>query len=297
MGEETKYLQDELQGFIPTKQASEIIKDTARGSTILRLSKVKPMAGEREKMPMMAGKPGAYWVGEAERIKTTKAQWIFPEIIAKKLAVIVVTTKEKLKDPTINVFNEMKEAIAEAFAVKIDEACLFGTDSPFATNIMGSINKTGSKVTTTGKLDLDVSGAMGYVERAGYAPDNFVAGIDVMQTIRELRDGEGRPLYIDGTNGQKFYSRPIEYVQNGAWDAEQATIITGAWKRFSLVGIRQGIEYEVLKEATLQGTLGADGKPLSLAEQDMVALKATMRIGYLCIKDDAFAAVVPTPAG
>lgn len=32
------------------------------------------------------------------------------------------------------------------------------------------------------------------------------------------------------------------------------------------------------------------GKPLSLAEQDLVAIKATMRMGFLVIKDNAFAA-------
>lgn len=57
------------------------------------------------------------------------------------------------------------------------------------------------------------------------------------------------------------------------------------------MGIRSGIEFEVLTEATLQGTLDTDGKPISLAEQDMIAIKATMRLGYLVIKDDAFAAL------
>jgi len=36
-----------------------------------------------------------------------------------------------------------------------------------------------------------------------------------------------------------------------------------------------------------------DGKPLSLAENDMVAIKATMRIGFLPIKDEAFALLTP----
>ena len=57
------------------------------------------------------------------------------------------------------------------------------------------------------------------------------------------------------------------------------------------MGMRSGIEFEVLTEATLQGTLDTDGKPLSLAEQDMIAIKATMRLGYLVIKDNAFAAL------
>ena len=37
----------------------------------------------------------------------------------------------------------------------------------------------------------------------------------------------------------------------------------------------------------------ADGKPLSLAENDMVAIKATMRLGFLRVKEGAFAALTP----
>ena len=64
-------------------------------------------------------------------------------------------------------------------------------------------------------------------------------------------------------------------------------LIAADWTK-SLVGIREGLDYEILKEATLQGTLGADNKPISLAEQDLIAIKATMRLGFLPIKDDAF---------
>ena len=80
--------------------------------------------------------------------------------------------------------------------------------------------------------------------------------------------------------------------RDGAWDKSKAAAIAGEWK-YSVVGIRSGIEFEILKEATLQGTVDSDGKPVSLAEQDMIAIKAAMRIGYLVVKDNAFAAVVP----
>ena len=36
-----------------------------------------------------------------------------------------------------------------------------------------------------------------------------------------------------------------------------------------------------------------DSKPLSLAENDMIAIKATMRLAYLPIKGDAFAVLKP----
>ena len=114
------YLKDELTGFVPVEQATEIMKDVARGSSILRLSKVSQMESDTKKIPVMTEGAGAYWVGEGERIQTSKAGWIYPELKAKKLAVIIPVTKEKLKDTTIDVFNELKESIAEAFYKAID---------------------------------------------------------------------------------------------------------------------------------------------------------------------------------
>jgi len=293
------YLKDELTGFVPTEQAKEILKNVARGSSILKLSKVEAMESDTKKVPVLAEGPGAYWVGEGERIKTSKATWIFPELKAKKLAVIIPVTKEKLNDTTIDVFEELKEPIAEAFYQAIDAAALFKTNSPFAKSIMDCIETSGNKVELgtngEGKLDLDVSDAMATVEDSGLDVNAFIAKVGVKNSLRKLRDGNGNQLFAEGVNGKEFYNQPIEFSRNNSWNADEADIIGGDFDK-SLVGIREGIEYEILKEATLQGTVDEDGKPLSLAEQDMVAIKATMRLGFLPVKDDAFCAVVPKTA-
>lgn len=290
------YLKDELSGLVPVEQATEIMKDVARGSSVLRLSKVTEMESDTKKYPVMTEGPGAYWVGEGERIQTSKAGWIYPELKAKKLAVIIPVTKEKLNDTVINVFEELKEPIAEAFYKAFDAACLFGTNSPFASNVMKCIENSGNKIELgtngDGKLDLDVSDAMALVEEEGYDVNGFAAKNGIKNSLRKLRDANGNQLYVEGVNGKEFYSEPIEFSRNGAWDKTKAEIIGADWDK-SLVGIRQGIEYEILKEATLEGTVDADGKPISLAEQDMIAIKATMRPAYLPIKDEAFCAVVP----
>ena len=288
------YLKDELTGFVPVEQATEIMKDIARGSSILRLSKVSQMESDTKKIPVMTEGAGAYWVGEGERIKTTKAGWIYPELKAKKLAVIIPVTKEKLKDTTIDVFNELKESIAEAFYKAIDSACIFGTNTPFAKNVMKCVEDSGNKIEigTNGTLDLDVSDAMATVEEDGYDVNGFVARIGIKNSLRKLRDTNGNQLFADGVNGKEFYSQPIEFSRNGAWDKTKAEIIGADWDK-SLVGIRDSLEYEILKEATLEGTVDEDGKPISLAEQDLIGIKATMRLAYLPIKDEAFCAVVP----
>ena len=53
-------LKDELQGFVPVEQATEIMKDVARGSSLLRLSKVSNMESDTKKIPVMTEGPGAY---------------------------------------------------------------------------------------------------------------------------------------------------------------------------------------------------------------------------------------------
>lgn len=290
------YLKDELSGFVPVEKSNDIIKRVVRGSSIMRFSRAEPMLSDTKTFPVMTSGAGAYWVGEGKRISTSGATWIFPELRAKKLAVIIPITKEKLNDSTIDVFSELEESIAEAFYTTFDAAAVFGFESPFATSLMGSIIANGATVKADeATIDIAASDVMAMVEEAGYDVDGFAARIGIKNTLRKLRDANGAPIFVPGTDQNELYGQPIEFVRNGAWKDEQAYLIAGEWK-YSLVGIREGIEYEILKEATLQNTLDEDGKPLSLAEQDMVAIKATMRIGYLCVKPEAFAALVPASA-
>ena len=290
----TGYLKDNLQGFVPKPIAADIIADIVRGSSVMRLSTVQPMTSETQKFPVMTAGPGAYWVGETERIKTSVAEWIFPELVAKKIAVIVPCSREKLEDTTINVFGVVRPYIAEAFYKAIDSACLFGTNSPFAKNIFGVASAAGNVIAeeTNPKLDLDISDVMALVENGGLDVNGFVAGYDLKNSLRKLRDGNGNQLYVAGVDSSTLYSQPIEFSRNGAWDKTKARAIAGDWK-YSIIGIRDQIQYETLREATLQSVTMSDGKPLSLAENDMVAIKATMRLGFLPVKENAFAALKP----
>ena len=291
---DTNYLKDNLSGFVPNPIAQEIIADVTRGSSVLRLSQVQPMESDNKKFPVMVSGPGAYWVGESERISTSTAQWIFPEIVAKKIGVIIPVTKEKIKDTTIDVFGAIRPYISEAFYKAIDSACLFGTNSPFAKNIYGVAHAGGQEIVvgTNAKLDLDISDVMALVEAKGLDVNGFAADISFKNSLRKLRDANGNQLYVPDVNQNTLYAQPIEFGRNGSWDKTKALCIGADW-RYSIVGIRDQIQYEVLREATLNTVTMEDGKPLSLAENDMIALKATMRLGFLPVKETAFALLVP----
>lgn len=296
---DTEYLKDNLSGFVPKTQATDIITDVVRGSSVLRLAKLDSMESDTKKFPVMTDGPGAYWVGETERIQTSVASWIFPELTAKKLAVIIPTSKEKLGDSTIDVFETLKPYIVEAFHKAIDAACLFGINSPFTKNIVGVATEEGNVIEEgtngVGALDLDISDTMALVEESGHDANGFAAAHAFKNRLRKLRNKNGDQLYVNGVDQEQLYSQPIEFCRNGAWDKEKATAIAADWK-YAIVGIREDIQYEILKEATLHTVTMADGKPLSLAEQDMIAIKATMRLGFLPVKESAFAVLKPKQA-
>ncbi|MGG1662892.1 phage major capsid protein [Brevibacillus sp. NRS-1366] len=294
-------LSSELTGLIPEETSQEIVKDVVRGSAILKLAELEPMTTATKKIPVLLDGPGAYWVGEGERIQTSKATWAQVTLNAKKLAVIVPMSKEALNRSRVDVFEELKPYIAEAFYTKLDAAAFLGTASPFASNILTAAVNSGNSFTRGSvagqNLADDVNSVMALIEADDQEPRAFGAHFGLKSSLRGLKNSQGDPLYLtsvrDGVSEDSLYALPIEYCRNGAWDKTKADLIAGDFKK-AKVGILQQIEYEILKEATLQSVNAADGKPLSLAEQDMVALKATFQVAFLVVKESAFGVLRPT---
>ena len=121
---------------------------------------------------------------------------------------------------------------------------------------------------------------MGAIEDKNLDPNGFAGHYGLKRKLRNLRDANGNQLAVLGMKENSLYDLPLSFVRNGSFDTTKAELIAADWSK-SIVGIRQGIEFEILKEATLQSVTMGDGKPLSLAENDMIAIKATMRIAYL----------------
>lgn len=296
---DSDFLKDNLAGFVPQEVSYEIIGDVAYGSSVLRLATVETMSSDSKKFSVLKNGIGAYWVEEAERIGASVPDWEYPEIFAKKLAVIVLTTREKLNDSVIDVFSEVRPQIAEAFYKSIDAACLFGIGSPFAQSIYSAAMAAGNAIAqgSNDRLDLDISDIMSLIETKGYEVNGFVSNIAFKNQLRKLRDANGNQLYVQGITdkqGERYdalYSLPIEFNRSGAWDASKAICIGGNFK-YAIVGIRDQIQYDILRESTLT-TIKRDGEPLSLAERDLIGIRATMRLGFLPIKGDAFAVLVP----
>lgn len=281
-------LTTDLQGLIPEELMNELIKETTEGSVMLRLANVKEMKSPIQHYPIMLSGPGAYVVGEGQKIQTDKMTAATIELIAKKLAVNVIMSREALQDGVLNLLEEAKSQIAEAFAKKLDASTLFDSTDFYGVgkSIYELAKAKGNKLVGTGQVFEDASNAMGLIEAADLEPNAFVAPNALKARIRNDKTAALNYVVEDKVNGEpaRMHGEPIVYTKS--FDKVKADLICGDFDKV-YVGILDSIEYKILTEATIG--------EVNLAEQDMVAIQATMRVGFLVIKDDAFSYVEPKP--
>ena len=282
---DTIYLKQNLEGSVPTEIANEVIKNIKGQSTAFNVMRKVPMSSDKKVLPTLTDTGTAYFVEEGEKIGTAIHSWDYPSLEAKKLAVIIPVTKEKLADSVINVMEELKQGIADAFSRKIDSEILFGDGTVFPTSVYTEAVK--QKVTSTGKanLDVDISSAMAFVEAEDLGVTNILTHNGIKSDMRNLRDTNGNYKVVPGgATGQIIFNTPISIVGNKAWDKSKSDLMLGDYSK-AVIGVRDDITYEILKEATVG--------ELNLAERDLVAVKCTMRFGFNIVDPKAFALIEP----
>lgn len=294
---ENVLMMDAKTGQVPTEYGELIIKEVVDTSAVTKLAKYEEMNALKKTFTYLAEAPGAYWVSEGEKIQTSKATWLNVTMEAKKLAVILPVTKEFLNYTQAQFFEEMKPKIAEAFQAKFDAAALFGTDTPYGKGIsIFERAKAADNLVTlgTGSVYEDLNDAMALIEDGDNEPQAFATTRRFNKDLRGALDGQNLPIFNDAREGvtARALGLPLVYGNGKAWDREKAVLLAGDFDH-AYYGIPQGIEYMIDESATLSTIQGEDGQPINLFERDMVALRATMYIGFMTIKDDAFSAIVP----
>lgn len=295
---DTVLLQDAVNGSIPSEQGSLVLKDFMTQAAITQLAKYEPMSKPEKKFTYLADGPGAYWVGEGERIQTSKATWLEAVMKTKKLGVIIPVSKEFLKYSVSDFFAQMRPAIAEAFAVKFDQAALYGTGSPFGTgvSVFEKIQASGNTVArnSLGNLYDELNAVMGLVEDGDKDVDGFTTVRRFRQKLRGAKDANGNLIFNDANSGvaSQLLGLPVGYVDSKSFDSTKAELLAADWD-YARYGILQNIEYKISEDATLTTVVDESGNPINLYERDMFALRATMHVGFMTLADDAFAALTP----
>ena len=283
-------MHEHKEGELLNNFTKPVLREVMETSKIMQLGKYQEMDGTEKDFVFWADKPGAYWVGEGQKIETSKATWLEAKMRAYKLGVIVPVTKEFLNYTYSDFFEAMKPMIAEAFARKFDEAGILNVgDNPFNKSIEQSVQTAGNVINgeynEDNLLDLEA-----LVENNDYDPNAFISKrtnrralssiVDSVSNERLFEKGKGRNA-IDTLDG-------LPVVNLKSRDYKENVIYTGDFNQL-FYGIPQRIEYKIDDTSQLSTIKDGNGEPINLFERDMYALRATMHVAVHIADDNAFA--------
>lgn len=275
--------------LIPEDVSREIVQGVSETSAVMRLATRAPnMPRAQRRIPVLSTLPTAYFVtGDTGTKQTTEMAWENKYLNAEELAVIVPIPEAVLDDTDYDVWGEIRPRIVEAMGIAFDAAVLFGTNAPAAwpTDVRAGAVAASHAVALGTGADLyedvmDVGGIISLVEADGFYVSGHIAAMSMRARLRGLRDANGLPLFNRMPQEATRYEldgQPIEFPRNGAFATASTHMFSGDWKQL-IYALRQDITYKVLTEAVIQDAGG--NIVYNLAQQDMVALRAVMRIAW-----------------
>ena len=275
--------------LIPEENAREIIQGVVTQSAVLQRGRKLPnMSSKTYKMPVLDMLPIAYFVnGDTGAKKTTKQAWDKKFITAEEIAVIVPIPEAVLDDSDYDIWGEVKPRVIEAFGKVIDGAVLFDLDKPstWRDGVVTTATKAGSVVTLATGDDLydkimAEEGIIAKIEESGYFVNGHMADFSMRAKLRGLKDTTGNPIFKSDMQNGTTYSldgSPMNFPDNGAFDKSKALMISGDFSQL-VYAIRQDITFKLFTEGVVQNTDGSIA--YNLMQNDMVALRAVMRLGW-----------------
>lgn len=284
-----------LSGLIPEPITRDIMQGAIAESAVLRMGRrLANMSSKTQTINVLDALPSAYFVngeatdsGAGDAFKqTTKMAWDKKKIYAEEIAVIVPIPEAVLDDSDYDIWGEVRPRLTEAFGKVIDAAILFGTNKPttWRDSVVSSAIAAGNGVPIGTSVFDDIMGEGGLiakVELDGFNPNGVMAAIQMRGKLRGLKDTTGQPIFKSDMQGSTRYcldGMDMYFPMNGAFDPAQAQMIVGDWSQL-VYAIRQDMTFKIFTEGVIQDPT-TKAITYNLMQNDMVALRAVMRLGW-----------------
>lgn len=287
-------------GLIPATYSNEMLTGATEQSAVMRLAKrISDIPASVKTMPVLSALPTAYFVTGDNGLKsTTQMTWANKNITAEELAVICPIPTAVFNDMQASGFNywdTAKPYVTEALGVAIDAAVLLGTNIPTswstdlgAAGIYALCVAASSTVSLAARVDLydalfAEDGVNGLIEADGFIPTGHIAFTSLRGKLRNTRDSLGQPIFKPGAQIGNAFSTgeldgaPILYPLNGAAVSATYLDFAGQWNQL-VYAMRQDISFTVADQGVIQD--GAGAIVYNLFQQDMIALRIVMRLGF-----------------
>lgn len=275
---------EKTDGTLHKEFTDIIMKEVAENSLVMQLGKYHEMDGKQEKtVYVQTDGVSAYWVNETETIKTDKPEVVPVTLRAHKLGIILVASREVLNYTWEKFFEDMKPQIVEAFYTKIDEAGLLGHETPFANSVAKAAKDAskviGGPVTYENILKLEDKLLDDDIEI-----NAFVSRVSNRSALRDARDGDKKTIYDKETN--KLDGTVVVDMKSKQF--KKGDLLAGNFDNL-IYGVPYNINYKISEDGQISTIKNADGTPINLFEQEMVAIRCTMDIAVMITKTNAFA--------
>nr|DAW12789.1 MAG TPA: major capsid protein [Caudoviricetes sp.] len=284
-----------LSGLIPEPVTREIMQGAIAESAVLRMGRrLANMSSKTQTINVLDALPSAYFVngeatdsGAGEAFKqTTKMAWDKKKLYAEEIAVIVPIPEAALDDADYDIWGEVKPRLTEAFGKVIDAAILFGTNKPttWRTGVVPAAIAAGNGVPVGTSVFDDIMGENGLISKVeldGFNPNGVMSAIQMRGKLRGLKDTTGQPIFKSDMQGATRYGldgMDMYFPMNGAFDPAQAQMIVGDWSQL-VYAIRQDMTFKIFTEGVIQDP-STKAITYNLMQNDMVALRAVMRLGW-----------------
>lgn len=279
----------DAEALIPEDVSREIIQSVPQMSAVMRRARRLPnMSRSQRRLPVMSGLITANFVtGDTGMKQTSDVSWENKYIDAEELAVIVPIPEAVLNDADYDIWGEVQPRIVEAFGVAFDQAVMFDVNAPasWPDAILTDAVSASQAITLGTGSDIyedimGVNGVLAKVEEDGFLVNGHIAALSLRAKLRGLRDANDNPIFnrvVQGATQYELDGAPIDFPLNGGMVPASALLISGDWSQL-VYAIRQDITYKILTEAVIQDASG--NIIYNLAQQDMVALRAVIRLGW-----------------
>lgn len=282
--------------LIPEEAASLITANVQTQSAVLQMATRLPnMSRQQTRIPVISSLPVAYFLNagadpsDTGLKQTTSVDWTNVYLNAEELAVIVPIPENVLDDSDYPIWQQITPLIEAAFAKAIDAAILVGTNAPnawpddlYTACVAASHSLDDDSFTNLYQAYLGVGGAYNLVEEDGFMVNGVIALPTMKARLRGIVDGQQRPIFLQNLQSPGQYEldgAPIQFLQNAPFAASTALSFQGDWKQL-VWSLRQDMRWKLLTESVIQD--GAGSIIYNLAQQDMVAMRVTMRVAWAC---------------
>ena len=289
----------DAQALIPEEVSNALLQQISGTNQLLQLARRLPnLARNQNRMPVMSALALAYFVnGDTGLKQTTEVNWAHRHIDAEEIAAIVPIPKSVLDDVDYDIWGQVQPELVTAFNIAIANAVLWGTNIPATwTANMGGAGLfalctafghipslavfADAYEAILGETGAGLDGVYMLLEADGYAPTGNLAALAMKGVLRNTRDVNGNPIFKSTMQAPAAYEldgAPIYFPTDGTMVPATALMFAGQWNQL-VYAMRQDITYTILDQAVIQDAAGTI--VYNLAQQDMVAIRAVMRLGF-----------------